>query len=38
MVFRESFVDLKLWKMNILNLRVNPYFIGLKNYLLWVVL
>jgi hypothetical protein len=34
MLLEESFVDLKLWETNILNLRVNPYFRGLKNYLL----
>jgi hypothetical protein len=34
MVFSESFGGLKLWKMNILIVRVNTYFIGLKKYLL----
>jgi hypothetical protein len=34
MVFGESFGGLKLWKMNILVLRINAYFIGLKKYLL----
>lgn len=38
MVFGESFMALTLWEMNILNLRINPYFMGLKDYLLQAVL